>query len=90
MEKTKFSEWTDEELLEEKKKVKKSKVNHAVLIGFFAGILIFGFVSWTLSPNRRIGFLIPMAIPVIFIYKMLKSPNENEELEKELKERNMN
>ena len=73
MEKKNFSEMTDEELLVEKKKLKDSKIIHASLIGFLAGILIFGTVSWILSPEKRVGFFIPMLIPLFFIYKMIKN-----------------
>ncbi len=85
-----FSEMTDEELLVEKKKLSKSKVVHATLIGFFAGVLIFGVVSWSLSAEKRIWFLIPMLIPIGFIFKLLKNPNKNKELEEVLKHRNLN
>jgi cadmium resistance protein CadD (predicted permease) len=90
MEKKNFNQMTDEELLVEKKKLKKSKIMHAVFIGFFAGILIFGFVSWFLSEEKRIGFLIPMLIPIGFIYKLLKNSKNNKELEEVLKERQLN
>lgn len=90
MEKIEFNKLTNEELLVEKKKLKKSKIFHAIAIGFLAGILIFGVVSWSLSSEKHIGFLIPMLIPITFIYKILKSPNQNKELEKVLKERNLN
>jgi hypothetical protein len=81
---------TDEELLVEKKKLHKSKIFHAVVIGFLAGILIFGVVSWSLSSEKRIGFLIPMLIPIAFIYRILKNPNKNKDLEEVLKERRLN
>jgi hypothetical protein len=80
----------DEELLVEKKKLRKSKFWHAAWIGFLAGIIIFGIVSWILSPNKRLGFLIPMFFPVYFIYRLLKSPNKNKDLEDVLKERKLN
>lgn len=80
---------TDEELLVEKKNLKNAKVFHASTIGFLAGILIFGLVSWSLSPEKRVGFLIPMAIPVVFIYRMLKNPNKSQALEEVLKERGL-
>jgi hypothetical protein len=89
MEKKDFSQLTDEELLVEKKKLKKSKLLHATAIGFLAGILIFGFVSWILSSKKSLGFLIPMSIPVIFIYRLLKNPNPNKDLEDVLKERGL-
>lgn len=90
MEKKDLYKLTDEELLVEKKKLKKSKLFHAVSIGFLAGILIFGVVSWSLSSEKKPGFLIPMLIPVVFIYRILKSPNQSKDLEEVLQERNLN
>jgi asparagine N-glycosylation enzyme membrane subunit Stt3 len=90
MEKKDLYKLTDEELLDLKKKLKKSKVFHAVYIGFLAGILIFGVVSWSLSSEKHFGFLIPMLIPVAFIYILLKNPNKNKALEEVLKERDLN
>jgi hypothetical protein len=90
MQKKDFDKLTDAELLVEKKNLKKSKLFHASAIGFLAGILIFGFVSWSQSSEKRVGFLIPMMIPVVFIYKMIKTPNKNKELEDVLKKRNLN
>jgi hypothetical protein len=89
MEKKDFNKLTDEELLVEKKKLKKSKLFHATAIGFLAGILIFGVVSWSLSSEKRLGFLIPMLFPVAFIYSLLKSPNRNKDLEDVLKARGL-
>jgi hypothetical protein len=80
---------TDEELLVEKKKLKKSKLFHATVIGFLAGILIFGVISWSLSSEKRLGFLIPMLIPVAFIYRLLKNRKKNKDLEDVLKERGL-
>jgi hypothetical protein len=90
MEKKDLYKLTDEELLVEKKKLKNSKIFHAAYIGFLAGILIFGIVSWSLSSEKHFGFLIPMLIPVAFIYKLLKTPNKNKDLEEVLKERHLN
>lgn len=90
MEKKNLYQLTDEELLVEKKKLKNSKLLHAGLIGFVAGILIFGFVAWILSPKKQFGFLIPMLLPIAFLYKMIKKPKKNTELEDVLKERNLN
>jgi hypothetical protein len=89
MEKTNYAELTDEELLVEKKKLKKSKLIHATLIGFLAGILIFGIVSWSLSPKKQLGFLIPVLIPIAFIYRLVKNSKNNTDLEHVLKERNL-
>jgi hypothetical protein len=89
MEKKNYFELSDDALLMEKKKLKKNKIFHAILIGFLAGILIFGFVTWILSAERRAGFLIPMLFPVFFIYKLIKSPNHHKELEEVLRKRNL-
>jgi len=90
MEKKDFYKMTNEELLVEKKKLNKSKLFHATGIGFLAGILIFGVVAWSFSSEKHFGFLIPMLILVVFIYRTLKSANKNKELEAVLKERNVN
>ena len=58
-------------------------------IGFLSGILIFGVVSWLLSSEKRFGILFPLLIPVFLIYKLVKTPNNNKELEAVLKERNL-
>lgn len=89
MEKKNLSELTDEELLVKKKKLKKSKIIHATLIGFLAGILIFGFVSWIFSSNKQWGFLIPMLIPIFIIRSVVKNSRSNKDLEEVLKERNL-
>ncbi len=90
MEKSELSQLSDEELLIKKKELKKSKTLHATLIGFLAGVLIFGTVAWLLSPERRIGFFIPMLIPIVMIYRMLKNSKKNRALEEVLKERQLN
>lgn len=90
MEKKDLYKLTDEELLVEKKKLMKSKLLYATSIGFLTGILIFGVVSWILSSEKPLGFVIPMLIPVAFIYRLLKTPNKNTDLEDVLKERDLN
>lgn len=47
MEQKELSELTEQELLMEKKKLKKRKIINALLIGFLAAIIAFAFVSWT-------------------------------------------
>jgi hypothetical protein len=89
MEKKDFYNLADEELLAEKKKLKNSKVFHAAFLGFLAGILIFGLVAWILSSEKHSGFLIPVFIPGFLIYRILKSPNKNKDLEEVLKERGL-
>lgn len=90
MEKKDLQKLTDEELLVEKKSLKKSKVFYAASIGFLAGICIFGIVSWSLSSEKSPGLVVPLLIPVIFIYRMLKSPNKHKDLEEVLRERGLN
>jgi hypothetical protein len=90
MEKKSFTEMTDAELLVERKELNKSKIFHASAIGFLAGILIFGIVGWSLSEEKRLGFFIPMLIPILFIYKLVKNPKGNRDLEEVLKERRLN
>jgi hypothetical protein len=72
---------TDEELLLEAKKMKKSEIISAFMIGFLIGIVIFSIAvnSWGLS----------MLIPLFIAYKLLKNPNNNQELKDILKERNL-
>ena len=77
----------DEELIVERKKLKKSKIIQSAAIGFLAGILLFGIVSWSLSSDKNIGFLIPMFIPVYFIYLLTKNSKKNKKLEDSLKKR---
>lgn len=89
MTKEELAHLTDQELLVEKKKLKNSKIFHATMIGFMAGILIFGVVSWSLSSERKLGFVIPMLIPIAIIYKLVKNPKQNKDLEEVLKERNL-
>lgn len=90
MEKKNYNEMTDEELLVERKELNKSKIFHASAIGFLAGILIFGLVGWGLSEEKHLGFFIPMLIPIVFIYKLVKNPKGNKDLEEALKERRLN
>lgn len=89
MEEKDYSGMSDEELLVEKQKLKNSRIMHALLIGFMAGVLIFGVVGWSLSSEKRIGFFIPMLIPIVAIYNMLKNPKKNDALENALKERSL-
>ena len=89
MEKKQYAEMSDEELLVEKKKLKESKIFHAVSIGFLAGILIFGLVAWILAPKMQIGFLIPMLFPIAIIYKLLKNSKSSTALEEVLKARKL-
>jgi hypothetical protein len=90
MKKKDLHDLTDEELLIKKKKLKSSKIMYATVIGFLAGILIFGIVSWSSSSKNHLGFLIPMFIPIYIIYSLVKNSKSNKNLEEVLKERHLN
>jgi hypothetical protein len=78
----KLSELSDEELLQEAKKMKSNSIMNAVLIGFLAGIIIYSVVKNTL------GLL--TLIPLFLAYKLVNKSNyNNQELESILKERNL-
>jgi hypothetical protein len=76
-----ISELTDQELIEEDKKIKPSPVVDAFFIGFLIGIIIFSVAanSW--------GFL--TLIPLLLIYLLLKKSKRKKALQKELKTRNL-
>ncbi len=78
----KLSELSDEELLQEAKKMKSNSIMNAVLIGFLVGIIFYSVVKNTL------GFL--TLIPLFLAYKLVNKSNyKNQELESILKERNL-
>ena len=80
----KLSELTDQELLDEAKKMKSNSIIHALLIGIMIGIIIYGVVK------NNLGFL--TLIPLYFAYKVFNNPENNKnnkELEILLKERNL-
>ncbi len=78
-----ISELTDQELLDEAKKLKSFSITNAVLIGFLAGVVFYSIAknSW--------GML--TLIPFFFIYKLINDPKNkrSKELEELLKERNL-
>jgi len=78
-----LSEFTDQELLDETKKLKSFSMTNALFIGFLAGIIIFSVVKNTW------GML--TLIPLYFIYKMINDPKNkrSKELEELLKKRNL-
>ena len=77
-----MSELTNQELLQEAKKMKsKSKIN-AALIGFLIGV-----VFYSIAKNS-LGFF--TLIPLFFAYKLInKSTYDSKEVENLLKERNL-
>jgi 4-hydroxybenzoate polyprenyltransferase len=91
MEETKLYDLTDEELITEKKKLKKRKIFNAFVIGFLAAIIAIAFVAWSLGSEKNlIAFLLPMLFPIYFIYRIIKNSKKDKKLEILLKERNLN
>jgi len=80
----KLAELTDQELLEEAKKMKSFSFTNALFIGFLAGVVIYSVVknSWAMLT----------LIPLYFIYKMVNDPKNkrSKDLEQLLKEQNCN
>jgi hypothetical protein len=78
-----FSELTDQELLDEAKKMKSFSITNALIIGFLVGIIFYSIVknSWGLLT----------LIPLYFIYKMINDPKNkrSKDLEELLKVRNL-
>jgi hypothetical protein len=83
MEHKNYSQFTDQELLEEVKKMKSFSITNALVIGFLFGIVFYSIVknSW--------GIL--TLIPLFLIYKMLNDPKNKKikELEEIMKERKL-
>ena len=76
-----LSALTDRELLDEAKKAKRSSVAHALVIGFMIGVIVYSVVKSTW------GFF--TLIPLFFIYRLTRRSNDNEALQKILRERNL-
>jgi len=83
MENAELSQLTDQELLDEAKKMKSFSITNAFLIGFFIGIVLYSVIK------SNFGFL--MLIPLYFAHKMINAPKNKKikELELLLKERNL-
>ncbi len=79
-----LAELTDQELLEEAKKMKSFSFTNALFIGFLAGVIIYSVAksSW--------GML--TLIPLYLIYKLVNDPKNkrSKDLEQLLKEQNCN
>lgn len=84
-----YQNLSDADLLMEKEKLKQSKLLYAALIGFLFGIISFGIVGLIMSGHWKLGFLMPLIIPIVFIRKMIKSGKGNQALEEVLKERGL-
>lgn len=83
MESKNLKDMTDQELLEEAKRLKSFSVTNSFFIGFFVGIIVFSFTKNTW------GFL--TLIPLYFIYKMVNNPKNkrSKEVKEQLKERGL-
>lgn len=81
MKQKELSELTDQELLDEAKKLKSASIINAVLIGFMIGIIVYSIVK------NSVGFL--TLIPLFFAYKLFNNSKNNKALEALLKERNL-
>jgi hypothetical protein len=79
-----LTEFTDQELLDEAKKLKSFSIINALLIGFFFGVIIYSVIKNTW------GLL--TIIPLYFIYKMVNDPKNkrSKQVNALLKERNLN
>ena len=78
-----LSKLTDQELLEEAKKIKSFSFTNALFIGFLAGVVIYSVAK------NSLGML--TLIPLYFIYKLVNDPKNkrSKDLELLLKERNL-
>jgi uncharacterized protein YqhQ len=76
-----LSELTDQELLDEAKKMKSTSMTNALLIGIMIGIIIYSVVK------NSIGFF--TLIPLFFIFKLVNNSKNNKTLEKLLEERKL-
>ncbi|MGE0930890.1 FUSC family protein [Peijinzhouia sedimentorum] len=78
-----LAELSDQELLEEARKLKSSSILHATLIGFMLGVIIYSVVKNTWG--------LVSLIPLFFIYKLSKNStrDKTKTLKRILKERNL-
>lgn len=81
--KKELSELTDQDLLQEAKKMKSTNMTNAVLVGFLIGIVFYSVVK------NSFGFL--TLIPLFLAYKLINNSKKynKAELEELLKERNL-
>ncbi len=76
-----LSALTDQELLNEAKKMKSNSIINAFLIGVMVAVIVYSIVK------KNVGFV--TLIPLYFTYKLLNNSKNNKILEKLLKERNL-
>ncbi len=82
MQQNELAKLTDEELLEEAKKMKSKSIISALIIGFMIGIVV-----WSVAKNTVGLFTL---IPLFFIYKLVNNSKKDKALKELLKERNLN
>jgi len=81
MEQKELSDLTNEQLLEEKKKIQYNKIANATLIGLCIGIAVFSAV--------KNGFAFFTFFPLLLTYPFIKNGKKIKVLEKEIKSRNL-
>ena len=81
MEHKELADLTNEELLEEKKKIQYNKIANATLIGVCIGVFVYSAVK------NEFGFF--TFFPFLLIYPFLKNGKKIQVFEKELKSRNL-
>ncbi|PSR11946.1 MAG: FUSC family protein [Bacteroidetes bacterium] len=84
MQQKELSELTDQELLDQAKKMKSDSIISATLIGFMIGVVIYSVVK------NSVGFF--TLIPLYFAFRVFHKPENNrmnKELVQLLKERNL-
>ena len=82
MNQKKLSELTDQELLQEAKKIKSTYITNAFFVGFLLAIVFFSVIKNTWG--------LVTLIPLYFAYKLInKSKYDHTELDNLLKERNL-
>ncbi len=81
MDQKELADLTNEQLLEEKKKIQYNKTVNAILIGLCVGIAVFSAV--------KNGFVFFTFFPLLLTYPFIKNGKKIIVLEKELKSRNL-
>lgn len=81
MESNNYSKLSDQELLEEQKKLKSAKLINGFLIGIFIGVAIYS------AATKGIGFF--TFFPLFFIYLLINSRKKSKKIDNELNKRNL-
>ena len=81
MKEKEFTELSDEELLQEQKKMKSTKMINGFLIGLLIGVAIYSLVK------NGLGFF--TFFPLLFVYIIYSNNKKSKALDAELKARNL-